>query len=70
MGSEGVWNKIDSGVGYSEIPFSEVINFSDADGIIGPVASKKLQYPRKKRDFINPSEFSQKSPLQNPQKNR
>jgi hypothetical protein len=48
MGSEGVWNKIDSGVGYSEIPFSEVINFSDADGIIGPVASKKLH-----NDFVN-----------------
>ena len=42
MGSEGVWNKIDSGEGYSEIPFSEQLNFSDADGIIGPVASKKL----------------------------
>jgi len=48
MGSEGVWNKIDSGEGYGEIPFSEVINFSDADGIIGPVASKKLH-----NDFVN-----------------
>jgi len=48
MGSEGVWNKIDSGEGYSEIPFSEVINFSDADGVIGPVASKKLH-----NDFVN-----------------
>ena len=48
MGSEGVWNKIDSGEGYSEIPFSEVINFSDADGVIGPVASKKLY-----NDFVN-----------------
>jgi hypothetical protein len=42
MGVQGVWNKIDSGEGYSEIPFSEQLNFSDADGIIGPVASKKL----------------------------
>ena len=31
---------------------------------------KKLQYPRKKRDFINPSEFSQKSPFQKGGKNR
>ena len=29
-----------------------------------------MEYPRKKRDFINPSEFSQKTPLQNDQKNR
>ena len=48
MSSEGVWNKIDSGEGYTEIPFSDVINFSDADGIIGPVASKKLH-----NDFVN-----------------
>ena len=35
--------KIDSsGYGYDEIPFSEQINFSDADGTIGPVASQKL----------------------------
>ena len=48
MGSQGVWNKIDSGGSYKEIPFGEVINFSDADGIIGPVASKKLH-----NDFVN-----------------
>ena len=42
MGVQGVWNKIDDGGNYSEIPFSEQLNFSDADGIIGPVASKKL----------------------------
>ena len=42
MGVQGVWNKIDDGGNYSEIPFSEQLNFSDADGVIGPVASKKL----------------------------
>ena len=42
MGVQGVWNKIDDGGNYTEIPFSEQLNFSDADGVIGPVASKKL----------------------------
>ena len=42
MGVQGVWNKIDDGGNYSEIPFSEQLNFSDADGVIGPVVSKKL----------------------------
>jgi len=42
MGVQGVWKKMDGGGDYSEIPFSEQLNFSDADGIIGPVASKKL----------------------------
>jgi len=42
MSDEEVWNKVDSGVGYNEIPFGELINFSDADGVIGPVASQKL----------------------------
>ncbi len=31
---------------------------------------KKVQSPRKKGDFINPSEFWQKTPLQIDQKNR
>ena len=42
MSDEEVWNKIDSGVSYSEVPFGELINFSDADGVIGPIASQKL----------------------------
>jgi len=42
MSDEEVWNKVDSGVGYNEIPFGELINFSDADGTIGPIASRKL----------------------------
>ena len=42
MGVQGVWKKMDAGGNYSEIPFSEQLNFSDADGVIGPVASKKL----------------------------
>jgi len=42
MSDEEVWNKVDSGVGYNEIPFGELINFSDADGVIGPIASQKL----------------------------
>ena len=42
MSDEEVWNTIDSGVSYSEVPFGELINFSDADGVIGPIASQKL----------------------------
>ena len=42
MSDEEVWNKIDSGVSYSEVPFGDLINFSDADGVIGPIASQKL----------------------------
>ena len=42
MSDEEVWNKVDSGVGYNEIPFGELINFSDADGTIGPISSRKL----------------------------
>ena len=45
-GAEGVWNRIDS-EGYTGEPFEELINFSDADGVIGPVASEKLY-----NDFI------------------
>ena len=48
LGIEDVWDKMDSGYGYDEIPFSEQINFSDADGIIGPVASQKLY-----NDYVN-----------------
>ena len=29
MSDEEVWDKIDSGVSYSEVPFGELINFSD-----------------------------------------
>ena len=42
MSDVEVWDKIDSGVSYSEVPFGELINFSDADGVIGPIASQKL----------------------------
>ena len=48
MSDEEVWNKVDSGVGYNEIPFGELINFSDADGVIGPVSAEKLY-----NDFVN-----------------
>ena len=41
MGAQELWAKMDDG-SYETIPFSEQINFSDADGVIGPVASKKL----------------------------
>ena len=37
-----VWAKVDAGESYDNIPFGELINFSDADGTIGPVASAKL----------------------------
>jgi len=43
MGAKDLWVKMDdNGQSYKDIPFSEHINFSDADGIIGPIASKKL----------------------------
>ena len=41
IGAKDLWDKVDDG-SYETIPFSEHINFSDADGVIGPVASKKL----------------------------
>ena len=37
-----VWARVDAGESYDNIPFGELINFSDADGTIGPVASAKL----------------------------
>ena len=43
--AESMWDKADEG-DYGH-PFMELINFSDADGVIGPVASKKLY-----RDFV------------------
>jgi hypothetical protein len=45
-GAENVWNRVDS-AGYTGGPFEELINFSDANGIIGPIASEKLY-----NDFI------------------
>ncbi len=45
---EQVWNRVDSGESYASIPFGELINFSDADGVIGPVAAEKLY-----NDFVN-----------------
>ena len=39
-GAESMWDSADSG-DYG-LPFMESINFSDAEGVIGPVASKKL----------------------------
>lgn len=41
-GAEQMWSSADSG-DYG-LPFMELINFSDAEGYIGPVASKKLYY--------------------------
>ena len=54
IGAKDLWDKVDDG-GYGEIPFSEHINFSDADGVIGPVASKKLynDYVRYEKDIMN-----------------
>ena len=46
-GSSDVWAKVDGG-GYKGRPFEELINFSDADGFIGPVVSKKLY-----QDFVD-----------------
>jgi len=42
---ESVWDDIDDG-GYGS-PFSELINFADNEGTIGPIASQKLY-----RDFV------------------
>ena len=50
-----LWEKMDDGDTYGTIPFSEHINFSDADGVIGPVASEKLynDYVRYEKDIMN-----------------
>ena len=55
MGAADVWDKIDGGETYETIPFSEHINFSDADGVIGPVASKKLynDYVMYEKEIMN-----------------
>ena len=45
IGAETVWKKADDGE--KNLPFSELINFSDADGIIGPMASQRLY-----QDFV------------------
>ena len=54
MGAADVWEKIDASGGYETIPFSEHINFSDADGVIGPVASEKLynDYVRYEKEIM------------------
>tara|TARA_Y100001973_G_C5137164_1_gene300950 strand:- start:137 stop:709 length:573 start_codon:yes stop_codon:yes gene_type:complete len=46
INAEDAWSRIDDGE--TDIPFAYLINFSDADGIIGPIASKKLY-----NDFVN-----------------
>ncbi len=46
-GDEQVWSNVDSG-GYANRPFEELINFSDAEGWIGPIVSKKLH-----QDFVD-----------------
>jgi hypothetical protein len=45
-GAQSMWDSADGG-DYG-LPFMELINFSDAEGIIGPVASKKLYYDFRK----------------------
>ena len=54
IGAKDLWDKVDDG-GYGEIPFSQHINFSDADGVIGPVAAEKLynDYVRYEKDIMN-----------------
>ena len=46
LSAEQVWDGVDT-EGYTGRPFEELINFADNEGIIGPIASKKLY-----RDFI------------------
>tara|TARA_R110002020_G_scaffold238298_1_gene450769 strand:- start:722 stop:1351 length:630 start_codon:yes stop_codon:yes gene_type:complete len=46
-GVDQVWKGVDS-EGYSEKPFEELLNFSDAEGWIGPITSKKLY-----KDFVD-----------------
>ena len=44
-GSEEVWSKVDGGA--EGLPFQELINFADNEGVIGPIASERLY-----QDFI------------------
>ena len=46
-GVDQVWKGVDS-EGYVGKPFEELLNFSDAEGWIGPIASEKLY-----RDFVD-----------------
>jgi len=46
-GARGMWTSIDNG-GTNDKPFQELINFSDADGLIGPIVSQKLY-----EDFVS-----------------
>ncbi len=52
---EQVWARIDAGESYANIPFGELINFSDANGTIGPVASQKLynDFVQYEKDVLN-----------------
>jgi hypothetical protein len=50
-GAQQVWGNFDTGESMGDIyskPFTHLINFSDADGVIGPIVSEKLY-----QDFVN-----------------